>query len=173
MKSIHPELTQRFLFLIKIDSTNLMNRIEDRKQDYLNEFSLKRDREVFKENFQHRYAGTSMQDLAQLPLEIIELANDFYTHVDELLWYLLHTQDMPNTIEEEILRKTSSLQKKYQNLILYIDVELKGEGGEIPDAETEELVHEDEDTKEFQLNELTKESTDSFKIEEYDLEDDS
>ena len=59
--------------------------------------------------------------------EIIELANDFYTQVDNLRWYLMHTQDMPNTIEEEIQRQTVSLKKKQDNLLLYINVELAGE----------------------------------------------
>lgn len=120
-------MTQRFLTLLKVDSFNLMNRIIERQEEYLNDFSLKRDRAIFAEIFYNRYATTSMNDLAQLPIEIIELANDFYTQVDNLRWYLMHTQDMPNTIEEEIQRQTVSLKKKQDNLLLYINVELAGE----------------------------------------------
>ncbi len=127
MKTSIPEMTQRFLTLLKVDSFNLMNRIIERQEEYLNDFSLKRDRAIFAEIFYNRYATTSMNDLAQLPIEIIELANDFYTQVDNLRWYLMHTQDMPNTIEEEIQRQTVSLKKKQDNLLLYINVELAGE----------------------------------------------
>ncbi|MEE2670152.1 MAG: hypothetical protein VYA54_00475 [Bdellovibrionota bacterium] len=127
MKTSIPEMTQRFLTLLKVDSFNLMNRIIERQEEYLNDFSLKRDRAIFTEIFYNRYATTSMNDLAQLPIEIIELANDFYTQVDNLRWYLMHTQDMPNTIEEEIQRQTASLKKKQDNLLLYINVELAGE----------------------------------------------
>ena len=104
-----------------------MNRIVERQSEYLNDFSLKRDREIFKDVFTNRYSMTTMSDLAHIPLEIIELANDFYQHVDELKWYLMHTQDMPNTIEEEIQRKTAVLKKKHENLLIYINVELSGE----------------------------------------------
>ncbi len=127
MKTSIPEMTQRFLTLLKVDSFNLMNRIIERQEEYLNDFSLKRDRAIFAEIFYNRYVTTSMNDLAQLPIEIIELANDFYTQVDNLRWYLMHTQDMPNTIEEEIQRQTASLKKKQDNLLLYINVELAGE----------------------------------------------
>lgn len=131
MKTTHSEITQRFLTLIKIDSTNLMDRMTERQNVYLNDFSLKRDRRIFEEIFFSRYSSTTMGDLAVMPLEIIELANDFYQHVDELKWYLMHTQDMPNTIEEEILRKTAVLKKKHENLIVYVNVELSGEEARI------------------------------------------
>lgn len=127
MKTKLSDMTQRYLTLIKIDSLNLMNRIVERQSEYLNDFSLKRDREIFKDVFTNRYSMTTMSDLAHIPLEIIELANDFYQHVDELKWYLMHTQDMPNTIEEEIQRKTAVLKKKHENLLIYINVELSGE----------------------------------------------
>lgn len=183
------ELTQRYLTLVKIDSENLMDRIVSRQNDYLNEFSLKRDRAVFVEIFNHRYSSTTMNDLAQLPIEIIELANDFYTHVDELKWYLMHTQDMPNTIQEEIIRKTNLLEKKSKNLSLYIDVELSGkpmmeqeeefegviEEEFVSEEDTfqEEFVDDGENTREINISHLDRDQTASFKIEDYDLEDDS
>lgn len=127
MKTNLPDMTQRYLTLIKIDSLNLMDRIVDRQVEYLNDFSLKRDREIFKDIFSNRYSSTTMGDLANIPLEIIELSNDFYQGVDDLKWYLMHTQDMPNTIEEEIQRRTAVLKKKHENLLIYVNVELSGE----------------------------------------------
>lgn len=126
MKSETQQQRDKYLILLKIDSKNLFERIVGRRDEYMDDFSLKRDRQIFKEVFYSRYSLMTMSELAHLSTEIIELANTFYLGVDELLWYLSHTQDMPNTIEDEILRGCSHLQKVHTNLILYIDAELGG-----------------------------------------------
>ena len=126
MKSIAPEISQRYLVLIKIDAQNLFNRISERHSEYMEVFSLKRDRSIFKEIFSSRYDKTNLSDLAHLPIEVIELTNQFYLEVDELYWYLKHTQDMPNTIDDEIMRKTARIKRFFETLKLYIDAELSG-----------------------------------------------
>lgn len=127
MKSDNSELSQRYLVLIKIDSYNLFKRISERYKEYMEVFSLKRDRSIFKEIFFSRYQRSNLSDLSYLPIEIIELANSYYEEVDNLFWYLKYTQDMPNTIEDEILREIAKLKKLYETLILYIDAELSGQ----------------------------------------------
>ena len=114
------------MVLIKIDATNLFERISSRKKDYMETFSLKRDRDVFKEIFKCRYTRSTFFDLSHLPTEIIEVANDFYDQVDKLYWYLMHTQDMPNTIEDEIMRYLHFIERKFEALLLYVDAELSG-----------------------------------------------
>ncbi|MFT6631664.1 MAG: hypothetical protein ACJAS4_001620 [Bacteriovoracaceae bacterium] len=126
MKTTNDELSQRYLVLIKIDATNLFRRIKDRQHDYLEAFSLKRKREVFVSVFKCRYHHANFFDLSHVPVEIIEVANDFYTSVDELYWYLMNTQDMPNTIEDEIIRFVHLIERKYDSLCLYTDAELSG-----------------------------------------------
>lgn len=126
MKTKNDELSQRYLVLIKIDATNLFNRIKDRQHDYLEAFSLKRNREIFASVFKCRYHHANFFDLSHLPVEIIEVCNDFYTSVDELFWYLMNTQDMPNTIEDEIIRFVHLIERKYESLCLYVDAELSG-----------------------------------------------
>jgi hypothetical protein len=126
MKSSLPELTQRIVLLIKNDATNLFERISERKEDYIEIFSLHRNRAVFKDIFDCRYSRASMGDLIHCPSEIIELCNDFYQQADQLYWYLKSTQDMPKTIEDEVNRKIVRLKKKFQNLILFINAELAG-----------------------------------------------
>lgn len=127
MKTEQKEQKEKYLILLKIDANNLFERIGKRHQDYMDDFSLKRDRSIFREVFYTRYPHMTMSELSHLPLEVIELANVFYLKIDELLWYLSHTQDMPNTIEDEILRKCSHLEKILANLTLYIDAELGGD----------------------------------------------
>ncbi len=126
MKTSADEISQRYMVLIKIDATNLYNRIKERKNQYIETFSLKRDRSIFREIFSCRYSKGTLFDLSHLPVEIIEVSNDFYTEVNELLWYLMHTQDMPNTIEDEISHYLHLINKKYEVLLLYIDAELSG-----------------------------------------------
>ena len=126
MKSKHSDLTQRYMILLKIDSKNLSDRVKTRHSEYIEAFTLKRDRSIFKEVFFSRYGKATIFDLSHLPVEVIEVANDFYQEADKLYWYLLNTQDMPNTIEDEVIRYAHSLEMKFNTLELFIDAELSG-----------------------------------------------
>lgn len=126
MKVTPEELSQRYMILLKIDAINLFNRVKGRQNDYIDAFSLKRDRSIFGDVFKCRYDSTTMFDLSHLPHEIIEVSNDFYTEVDNLHWYLMNTQDMPNAIEDEIIRYLHHIEKKLEVLILYTDAVLSG-----------------------------------------------
>lgn len=126
MKTNEEELQQKYLLLLKIDSKNLLGRIETRFSEVMDDFSLKRDRSIFREIFFSRYEKMTMSELAHLSSEIIELANSYYQSVNELYWYVSHTQDMPNTIEDEATRACSGLKRQLANLSLYINAELGG-----------------------------------------------
>ena len=140
MKSHHPELHQRYMLLFKIDAKNLYARIKDRQHEYIEIFSLKRSRAVFKDVFDNRYAKASAFDLSHCSQEVLEAMDQFYTRADELYWYLKHTQDMPNTIEDEVSRKVTRLGKLFDQLCLFIDAELSGGGFEESDIESEEDI---------------------------------
>lgn len=120
------ELTNRYLVLLKIDATNLFERIDSRHKEFMDDFSLKRDRAIFDEVFYSRYKGLSMEELSYFSTEVIELANQYYQKIEKLHWYLLQTQDMPTTIEDEVIRYCSNLKILVNNLNLYIDAELGG-----------------------------------------------
>ncbi|MBD65230.1 MAG: hypothetical protein CME62_08485 [Halobacteriovoraceae bacterium] len=130
------EKANRYLVLLKIDATNLFHRIKDRHDEYMDDFSLKRDRKIFADVFYSRYPTMQMNELANLPIEIIELANQFYLKVDKIHWYLMHTQDMPTTIEDEVIHACAQLKSYLDNLVLYIDAELSG--GEREDSKETE-----------------------------------
>ena len=130
MKSKHEEKDQRYMLLFKMDSTNLFERISSRQHEYIEIFSLKRSRSVFRDIFENRYSKASVFDLSHCPAEVLEALDQFYTRVDELYWYLKHTQDMPNTIEDEVSRRVGRLGKLYDQLALFIDAELGGGGFE-------------------------------------------
>ena len=137
MKSESSELTQKYLLLVKFDAKSLIDRIDKRRSEYMEVFSLKRNRYIFKEIFESRYQKANFSDLANLPIEVIELANIFYSNVEELYWYLKRTQDMPTTVEDEILRSTTIIKRVYENLSLYIDAELSGQKIEVDLLENE------------------------------------
>ncbi len=130
MKSKRSDLEIRYILLFKLDAQNLFNRIVLRQHDYIEAFSLKRNRAVFRDVFDNRYAKATIHDIAYCSPEIIEALNSFYQLADEIYWYLKHTQDMPNMIEDEVQRMVNRLKSQYELLTLYIDAELSGTGQE-------------------------------------------
>lgn len=124
MKTKNAEATERILVLLKIDANNLFKRIKDRKSEYLEIFALRRTREHFPMIFNNRYEGTSIMDLSHCSTDLISILDQFYSHVDEIKWYLFQTEDMPNTVEDYIERKIIRMEKLLSTLNLFLDAEL-------------------------------------------------
>lgn len=124
MKTIISEDRQRMLMLLKLDSKRLFERIKYRAPEYMYEFSLKRTRDHFPDVFKNRYEMISIKDLMLCGQEVIAGLDQFYTRVDEMRWYLNHTQDMPNRVEDKVHTYVRELEKLYETLNLYIDVEM-------------------------------------------------
>lgn len=114
------------LLLIKLDAMNLFARIKDRRKESLQEFSFKRDRTVFKELFFTRYSSVSIPDLSQFDADIIMAINQFYTSIEQLDWYLKHTQDMMNKIEDNYIHHLKGIEQHYEALMLYLSAYLDG-----------------------------------------------
>jgi hypothetical protein len=127
MKCKHDEYTQRILLLLKNDANNLFQRIYERKSEYLEIFALRRTREHFPMIFKNRYEGTSLEDLSCCSSELITILDQFYKQVEEVNWYLYHTEDMPNTVEDYIDRKIRKMESMIETLNLYLDAELGSE----------------------------------------------
>lgn len=124
MKIRISENTQRMLMLLKLDSRRLFERIKYRAPEYMYEFSLKRSRDHFPEIFVNRYDSVSIKDLMLCGQEVLAGLDQFYTKVDEMRWYLNHTQDMPNRVEDKVGSHIRELEKLYNTLNLFIDVEM-------------------------------------------------
>lgn len=124
MKIKISEETQRMLMLLKLDAKRLFERIKYRSPEYMYEFSLKRSRDHFPAVFNNRYETTTIRDLMLCGQEVIAGLDQFYTLVDEMRWYLNHTQDMPNRMEDKVRSYTRELEKLFETLNLYIDVEM-------------------------------------------------
>lgn len=124
MKPKVSEDTQRMLMLLKLDAKRLFERIKYRAPEYMYEFSLKRTRDHFPAVFQNRYDQTKINELMLCGQEVIAGLDLFYTKVDEMRWYLNHTQDMPNRVEDKLHAHIRELEKHFETLNLYIDVEM-------------------------------------------------
>ena len=124
MKNKNDEIAQRILTLIKFDATHLLERIRDRKTQYVEVFALRRTREHFPQIFKSRYDEATIRDLSHCSTETISVLDQFYTVVDELKWYLFVTEDMPNTVDDFVSRKIIKLNKLHEMMMLYIDADL-------------------------------------------------
>lgn len=124
MKRKISEDTQRMLMLLKLDSRRLFERIKHRSAEYMYDFSLKRTRDHFPEIFTNRYDQVSIKELMLCGQEVIAGLDQFYSKVDEMRWYLNHTQDMPNRVEDRIQAHIRELERFYETLNLYIDAEM-------------------------------------------------
>jgi hypothetical protein len=124
MKSSKDELTLRVLTLLKIDAKNVLDRIVDRRTDYIEVFALRRTREHFPLIFDNRYNAASLRDLTHCSIETINALDHFYLTIDQLRWYLFCTEDMPNTVEDIVLGKIGKLKKLFKTLELYINEEM-------------------------------------------------
>ena len=124
MKAKISEESQRLLMLLKLDAQRLFERIKYRSPEYMYEFSLKRSRDHFPDVFKNRYEAATIRDLMLCSQEVIAGLDQFYTKVDEMRWYLNHTQDMPNRMEDTVHSFVRDLEKLFDTLNLYIDVEM-------------------------------------------------
>ena len=124
MKIKISEDAQRMLMLLKLDARRLFERIKYRAIDYMYIFSIKRSRDHFPEIFMNRYDSISVKELMLCGQEVLAGLDQFYSKVDEMRWYLNHTQDMPNRVEDKIYSHIRELEKMYSTLNLYIDAEM-------------------------------------------------
>lgn len=109
------------LYVILCDARSLMKRISARKSDYISIFALKRTREHFEHIFRSKYDLTTPDLLSYCPGEVIELYFRFHDHVEQLKWYLVHTDDMPNAVDEKITRDIHHIEETYNDFVTMIE----------------------------------------------------
>lgn len=119
------DITERLLLLVKLDSEHLYERIESRFIDYMRTFALKRTRVHFLDIFRTRYFDLKMNELAFFSQELIVALDKFYSEVDDLCWYLNHTEDMPATAEEQSQKRIKLIHGHFSTLKLYLEAELE------------------------------------------------
>ena len=118
------ELAMRVLTILKLDSSGLKDRLVNYFPEYVNILTSKRTREHFKDLFRSKYETITFEDLRRCSQEIILEVERFYARVLSMKWYLYHTEDMPNRIQDKIAYDLKDLERSYDMLALYIDAEL-------------------------------------------------
>lgn len=113
-----------YLLLIKLDAESLFNRIKYRQKEYIHTMAIKRTREHFKDVFKSRYNDLGFHDLKHFSPEIILEMDCFYNEIDNLRWYMMHTEDMPATIEDYVSMKVVLIQRYLASLLTYLEAGL-------------------------------------------------
>lgn len=124
MKSKVDPASQRILLLVKLDAQRLYDRVKYRAPDYIGTFALKRTREHFTDIFKNRYQHMKIDELNHCGEESIIALDKFYTAVDDIHWYLNHTEDMPKKVEDNINAYIRDLDELIETVNLYINAEL-------------------------------------------------
>lgn len=153
MKSRKDELTQRYLLLLKLDAQNLIDRVKDRRIEFVEVFSLRRTREHFPKIFHTLYEKATIQDLVHCSSETIVALDQFHRVAEEMSWYLYQTEDMPATVEDNIYRMYRRLEKLHGTLNLYLNAELSLDESEAPASAAESVVDFPVGEDEFPISE--------------------
>ena len=153
------EAALRILTLLRLDAQRLFERIKYREPEYMMVFSQRRTREHFPEIFKNRYDQAGMAELQHCGEEVIVGLDQFYNKVDELRWYLNHTQDMPGAVADHVSHSIAELEQLHEMLQLYINAELglaKEEGPQEEPAAVQDLLENSPELEEnFALEEQT------------------
>lgn len=163
MKTRVSESTQRMLMLLKLDARRLFERIKYRAPEYMYDFSLKRTRDHFPEIFTNRYDTVAIKELMLCGPEVLVGLDQYYSKVDEMRWYLNHTQDMPNRVEDRLNGHIRELEKYFQTLNLYIDAEM----GLIPETPAVEEAPSLSGEENFLLESDNQLNEDNFFLEQH------
>ncbi|MFG1500673.1 hypothetical protein ABMA70_10750 [Halobacteriovorax sp. XZX-3] len=115
----------RLLIILRQDAARLADKIIHREREYLQILSMKRTREHFNAIFRSNFKTITVAQLMLLSEELIINLEDFYNTVDDLHWYLAHTEDMPATIEDKVHAMVKMVKNKYEQLNLYLNAELE------------------------------------------------
>ena len=128
---------EKVALLIKLDAQRLFERIVHRAPEYINTYAVKRTREHFKDIFKSRFNTATLEDLKVLNSEAIIAADNFYSKIDDMKWYLNHTEDMPATLSDSIEHYVHDIKILYDTLNLYLEAQLSGESDELAELPPE------------------------------------
>lgn len=117
------ENTIRILTIIKLDTKGLYERLTLYFPEYINILAAKRSRDHFKDIVKSKFDTIRIEDLKNCGPELLVELDNFYNKVFDIKWYLFYTEDMPNSMEDKLKFDLKELDKIYNNLELYLNVE--------------------------------------------------
>ena len=101
---------QKILVILKLDAGHVFDRIKNRMDEYLRTFAVKRTRIHFKDIFSNRYKQVNVDDLKDCSEEVIIALDKYYSKVDDLFWYLNHTEDLTNFVRDKLNKGVRELE---------------------------------------------------------------
>ena len=133
------------MYVILCDARSLIARISERKDDYISIFAMKRTREHFEHIFRSKFDITTPDLLSYCPEEVISLYYQLHDEVERLKWYLVHTDDMPNAIDEVITRDIHSIELTYKDFSQKVESLLFTGDEELPPVPENEILDIDDE----------------------------
>lgn len=114
----------RLMILLKSDAEDLFRRLNLHLEESVSIMNLKRSRDHFKDLFRSRYPTFTAGELKLIDEASIVAVVAFYREVDELNWYLLHTQDQPQMILNHCEKAMLHIRGFFDTLKLHLEAEL-------------------------------------------------
>ena len=103
--------------LILQDLQELVKRLNSRMEDALRMFAQKRSRNHFEHIFFNRYKDFSLNVLEDLDSDVYPRVVSIYEEIDELLWYLQSTEDMPSLVKTKVDSYIKSMNSNYAEVL--------------------------------------------------------
>jgi hypothetical protein len=96
------------------DASRVVDRLNAWKGDYLDSFAQSRRTDHIHMIFNTRFHDIPVRLLLNLPAPLMTQVKTIYNHFEDIYWNLLHTQDMPTTLEDYLDRQVHLLEESLQ-----------------------------------------------------------
>jgi len=134
-KSKADEARVRICHLIALDATNVVRRLQERREEMVTLFSQLRSRQPLLDTLDSRFSSVRFEDLVQLEPPLQAAINAFYESLEALRWYAQYTEDMPLAVRRTVVQHQRRLELALVGLLGALGVPLAGSGPVVVDAE--------------------------------------
>lgn len=104
------ERTERLRRLMGLEVRRILRRLQEREAQLVELWSKHRAREPFVDTLFARWATAGVTELTLLSPEAIGPLSAFHDAVDDLRFYLRHTDDMPTTLGDRLRAEIEALE---------------------------------------------------------------
>jgi len=136
------EKAERLAVLLIREIDRVVFDLELRRELLFTLFSRERIRTPLLRVLSSRYYEIKAELLILLPSDVYQMVDDFYRELDEFIFYVSYTEDMPLNLQqkfdaylEDIKRMAPALIDKLQTLVTTGEVELAAFEPELPDLD--------------------------------------
>ena len=109
-------IPNRILAIVATDAANVMRRLDRRRDDMVEFFGRKRDRSALVDPLHSWMKTADFQAIREFTTTQLVAVNAFYEELDDLVWYLRHTDDMPGTLATRLDAHLETLHAKHERM---------------------------------------------------------